>query len=83
MFVIEINTSFNIYQEFGLETGPRGHHARIEEEQGIIRFVVIGNSLDSRIEKTTMLWLMQLRNLFRTQLPRMPVRYITRLVFDT
>lgn len=70
-------------KEFGLETGPRGHQARTEEEHGIIRFVVIGNSLDSRVEKSTMLWLMQLRNLFRTQLPRMPVRYITRLVFDT
>lgn len=66
-----------------MENGPRGHQARTEEEHGIIRFVVIGNSLDARVEKSTMLWLMQLRNLFRTQLPRMPVRYITRLVFDT
>lgn len=66
-----------------METGPRGHQARTEEEQGLIRFVVVGNSLGSRVEKSTMLWLMQLRNLFRTQLPRMPVRYITRLVFDT
>ncbi|VVC27197.1 Hypothetical protein CINCED_3A002170 [Cinara cedri] len=70
-------------KEFGFETGPRGQQARTEEQNGTIRFVVIGNSLDSRVEKTTMLWLMQLRNLFRTQLPRMPVRYITRLVFDT
>jgi len=66
-----------------LETSPRGHQARAEEEQGIIRFVVIGNSLNTKIEKSTMLWLMHLRNIFRTQLPRMPVRYITRLVFDT
>lgn len=65
-----------------LVTGPRGHQARKEEEHGVIRFVVIGNSLDSKVEKSTMLWLIQLRNLFRTQLPRMPVRYITRLVFD-
>ncbi|XP_050439018.1 histone acetyltransferase KAT2A [Adelges cooleyi] len=70
-------------KEFGFETGPRGHQARTEEAQGIIRFVVIGNSLDSKVEKSTMMWLIQLRNLFRTQLPRMPVRYITRLVFDT
>jgi len=66
-----------------LGSGPRGQQARIEEQQGIIRFVVVGNSLDSKVEKCAMLWLLQLRNLFRTQLPRMPVRYITRLVFDT
>ncbi|XP_022179942.1 histone acetyltransferase KAT2B-like isoform X2 [Myzus persicae] len=70
-------------KEFGLETGPRGHQARTEEEHGSIRFVVIGNSINSKVEKSTMLWLMLLRNLFRIQLPRMPVRYITRLVFDT
>ncbi|KAL4084428.1 hypothetical protein QTP88_028250 [Uroleucon formosanum] len=70
-------------KEVGLETGPRGHQARTEEDHGIIRCVVIGNSLQSKVEKSTMLWLLQLRNLFRTQLPGMPVRYITRVVFDT
>ncbi|CAI6343931.1 unnamed protein product [Macrosiphum euphorbiae] len=70
-------------KEYGLETGPRGHQARTEEDNGIIRCVIIGNSLEARVEKSTMLWLMQLRNLFRTQLPGMPVRYITRIVFDT
>lgn len=73
---------FMINQDFGIEIGPRGYRARIEEEEGIIRFIVIGNSLNSKVEKSTMLWLMQLRSIFRVQLPSMPVRYITALVFD-
>ncbi|KAL5242311.1 hypothetical protein ACI65C_009721 [Semiaphis heraclei] len=76
------NEPITCSKEFGFETGPRGHQARTEEKNGVIRFVVIGNSLESRVEKSTMLWLMQLRNLFRIQLPSMPVRYITRLVFN-
>lgn len=64
--------------------------AREEERHSLISFRVIGNSsgllpvprqeVDRR---QNIVWLIELRNVFARQLPRMPQEYITRLVFDT
>lgn len=56
--------------------------AEKEEEEGIISFHVIGNSLTNECSEKQMMWLLQLQGLFGTQLPKMPKEYITRIVFD-
>ncbi|XP_074659125.1 histone acetyltransferase KAT2A-like isoform X2 [Tubulanus polymorphus] len=60
----------------------RDEAARIEEKRGAIGFHVISNSLSQRPSKQTMLWLIEMQNVYSHQLPRMPKEYITRLVFD-
>jgi hypothetical protein len=57
---------------------PRDHEAMLEEESGVLQFRVVRN--DGL--RHNMIWLMQAKNLFSTQLPKMPREYITRLVFD-
>ncbi|XP_005997841.1 histone acetyltransferase KAT2B isoform X2 [Latimeria chalumnae] len=60
----------------------RDEAARLEERRGVIEFHVIGNSLNQKLNKKIMIWLVGLQNVFSHQLPRMPKEYITRLVFD-
>uniref|UniRef100_A0A1B6DZV6 histone acetyltransferase n=1 Tax=Clastoptera arizonana TaxID=38151 RepID=A0A1B6DZV6_9HEMI len=61
---------------------PRDEKAKMEEANGIIEFVLVGNSLTQKVSKQTMLWLIGLQNVFSHQLPKMPVEYISRLLFD-
>ncbi|CAH0558007.1 unnamed protein product [Brassicogethes aeneus] len=55
---------------------------KLEEKLKVIEMHVVGNSLTEPITKQTMLWLIGLQNVFSRQLPRMPVEYITQLLFD-
>ncbi|XP_057653056.1 histone acetyltransferase KAT2A isoform X2 [Diorhabda carinulata] len=55
---------------------------KLEEQQNIIQLHVVGNSLTKPVAKQTMLWLIGLQNVFSHQLPRMPIEYITQLLFD-
>ncbi|CAH1117979.1 unnamed protein product [Phaedon cochleariae] len=55
---------------------------RLEEKRNVIQLHVVGNSLTEPVSKQTMLWLIGLQNLFSHQLPRMPIEYITQLLFD-
>ncbi|VDN97478.1 unnamed protein product [Rodentolepis nana] len=56
--------------------------ARREESAGTIEFHVVSNSLNQQQEPSSYIWLLELLNVFSTQLPSMPKEYITRLVFD-
>lgn len=65
------------------ENAPATDEApKLEERRNIIQLHVIGNNLTEPISKQTMLWLIGLQNVFSHQLPRMPIEYITRLLFD-
>ncbi|XP_065334076.1 histone acetyltransferase KAT2A isoform X2 [Cloeon dipterum] len=64
------------------ENAPRDEAAKIEEQKGVITFVVVGNSITQPVKKQTIMWLIGLQNVFSHQLPRMPKEYISRLVFD-
>jgi histone acetyltransferase len=72
----------------GPETGffddqvSRDHTAKQEEKNGIIRFQLIHNSLKLKPSDDHLLWMLELKQLFSRQLPRMPVDYITRIVYD-
>ena len=59
----------------------RDEAARQEERKGVIEFHVVANSSDAL--RQTLIWLVEIQNVFARQLPRMPRDYITRLVFDT
>ncbi|KAN0040955.1 hypothetical protein ACTFIV_003491 [Dictyostelium citrinum] len=56
----------------------RGITAKEEKERGILRFEVITNDSSSR----NLELLMNLKNVFSKQLPKMPREYIVRLMFD-
>ncbi|XP_063242704.1 histone acetyltransferase KAT2A isoform X2 [Bacillus rossius redtenbacheri] len=64
------------------ENAPRDEAAKQEEEQGVIEFHLVGNSLTKPVSQRTMMWLIGLQNVISHQLPKMPKDYITRLVFD-
>ena len=59
----------------------RDEPARIEEQKGIIEFRVIQNKFDENDEET-LIWLVEMKNVFSHQLPKMPKTYVSRLVFD-
>lgn len=56
----------------------RDELARKEEEAGALQFRVVRNDG----VRQHMIWLTQVKNIFATQLPKMPREYIARLVFD-
>lgn len=56
--------------------------AKAQEETGQIEVCLVSNSLDQPASRTTMLRLIGLQSVFFHQLPRMPIEYISRLVFD-
>lgn len=56
---------------------------KAEEQRGEIQFHILGNSLTSPVEKRKMLWLLGMHNVFAHQLPEMPRKYISQLLFDT
>ena len=70
-----------ISQNLLTNQNARDEPARQEERRGIIEFRVIQNQLDLSDEQT-MIWLVEMKNVFCHQLPRMPKTYISRLVFD-
>ncbi|CAH1105077.1 unnamed protein product, partial [Psylliodes chrysocephalus] len=55
---------------------------KLQETRNIIQLHVVGNSLTQPVTKQTMLMLIGLQNVFSRQLPRMPIEYITQLLFD-
>lgn len=61
------------------DMGSRDEMAKTEEKMGTIGFQIVRNDGTRR----SLLWLADLRNVFSTQLPKMPREYIARLVFDT
>ncbi|XP_075217485.1 gcn5 acetyltransferase [Lycorma delicatula] len=61
---------------------PRDECVKEQEAGKIIEFHLIGNSLTQKVSKKTMLWLMELQSVFSHHLPRMPMEYISRLLFD-
>jgi histone acetyltransferase len=65
------------------ENAPATDEApKLEEKRKVIEMHVIGNSLTETVSKETMLWFIGLQNVFSHQLPRMPIEYITQLLFD-
>ncbi|XP_074041632.1 gcn5 acetyltransferase isoform X1 [Leptinotarsa decemlineata] len=65
------------------ENAPATDEApKLEEKRNIIQLHVVGNSLTEPVTKQTMLWLIGLQSVFSHQLPRMPIEYITQLLFD-
>jgi histone acetyltransferase len=72
---------------FGLDAifppnAPRDETPKLEESRKMIEFHIVGNSLTQPVSKQTMLWLIGLHNVFSHQLTRMPMEYISQLVFD-
>ncbi|XP_065836965.1 histone acetyltransferase KAT2A-like [Oscarella lobularis] len=74
---------------FGVHTA-RDDAARDEERRGIISFHIISNAPgllpvhgDLRERRQHLIWLIEMKNVFSHQLPRMPKEYITRVVFDS
>ncbi|KAJ8687563.1 hypothetical protein QAD02_023357 [Eretmocerus hayati] len=72
---------------FGLDAifppnAPRDETPKFEESKKLIEFHIVGNSLTQPVSKQTMLWLIGLHNVFSHQLTRMPMEYISQLVFD-
>lgn len=65
------------------ENTPRDEVPISEEAKKIIEFHIVGNNLTQPVSKQTMLWLIGLQKVFSTQLPRMPINYITQLLFDS
>ncbi|TKR92119.1 hypothetical protein L596_006833 [Steinernema carpocapsae] len=53
-----------------------------EIEEGVIWFRVIANSLDPTQDEEELTWLLDVVKLFVKQLPKMPIEYVTRIVFD-
>ncbi|XP_073976502.1 gcn5 acetyltransferase isoform X2 [Rhodnius prolixus] len=56
--------------------------AKGEEESGLIRVALVYNCLDRQVDRQFIPWLIGLQGVFSHQLPRMPLGYISRLVFD-
>ncbi|KFD49511.1 hypothetical protein M514_09622 [Trichuris suis] len=65
-----------------LELMPRDKLARIEEERGQIFVHVINNNLSQEQGKEKLFWLLQLQNVISQQLPRMPLEYVARILWD-
>ena len=59
-------------------SSSRDEAARKEEDAGALVFRVISNDG----ARAHLIWLTQAKNIFATQLPKMPREYIARLVFD-
>ncbi|ODN01457.1 Histone acetyltransferase KAT2A [Orchesella cincta] len=53
----------------------------MEESKGISSYVIL-NSMSRRISKETKRWLIDLENIYSRQLPKIPKKYISNLVFD-
>ncbi|KAJ8950083.1 hypothetical protein NQ318_017808 [Aromia moschata] len=67
---------------FSESAPPTDEAPKLEEKRNVIQLHVVGNSLTEPVTKQTMLWLIGLQNVFSHQLPRMPIEYITQLLFD-
>ncbi|KAF2071161.1 hypothetical protein CYY_007516 [Polysphondylium violaceum] len=77
--VTPVKTEEVLGPEGGLDQNTgRGQSAKEEKQQGILRFDVITN--DGSLKNLQSL--MDLKNVFSKQLPKMPREYIVRLMFD-
>jgi histone acetyltransferase len=56
----------------------RDHLIKKEEEDGLIQYLVVSNDKS----RESMKFLIDLKNIFSKQLPRMPKEYIVRLMFN-
>lgn len=65
-------------EQTGLGFTNRDQGAKVEEDQGLIDFKIITNDGTHENMKN----LIDLKNIFARQLPKMPKEYIVRLVFD-
>ncbi|CAD8161559.1 unnamed protein product [Paramecium pentaurelia] len=65
-------------EQTGLGFTNRDQGAKVEEDQGLIDFKIITNNGTHE----SMKMLIDLKNIFARQLPKMPKEYIVRLVFD-
>jgi histone acetyltransferase len=68
----------NLVCETGLGFSQRDKNVKVEEEKGLLEFLVIKN--DGSIHNLKLLT--DLKNIIAKQLPKMPKEYIVRLVFD-
>lgn len=78
-----IKKDIYIFQIVFPENTPRDQRPISEEARKIIEFHIVGNSLTQAVSKQTMLWLIGLLKVFSKQLPRMPINYISQLLFDS
>lgn len=62
----------------GLGFATRDRGAKVEEDQGILDYSILTNDGTHRNMKL----LIDLKNIFSRQLPKMPKEYIVKLVFD-
>ncbi|KAL4509276.1 hypothetical protein ABPG72_018207 [Tetrahymena utriculariae] len=65
-------------EETGLGFATRDQGAKVEEDQGLLDFDILTNDGTHRNMKL----LIDLKNIFSRQLPKMPKEYIVKLVFD-
>lgn len=56
--------------------------AKAEEDSGVIQIVMIDNCLNKPRDQTNMLRLIGMQGVFYHELSKMPIPYITRLLFD-
>jgi histone acetyltransferase len=62
----------------GLGFATRDQGAKIQEDQGILDYKILKNDGN----RENMKLLIDLKNIFSRQLPKMPKEYIVKLVFD-
>ncbi|KAH8288251.1 hypothetical protein KR044_006088, partial [Drosophila immigrans] len=73
------NTASELLEPYNV---ARGKMVKDEEEEGIIRFHVVGNLLTKPLDSGSIGIMLALQSLFGKQLPKIPAEYISRLVFD-
>ena len=59
----------------------RDHMAKEQERKGLLKVWVIQNDIITPPPDEHLIWLLQAKDVFAIQLPKMPKEYITRLVF--
>ena len=55
--------------------------ARDLERSGVLKLWVVRNNLETRPPDQHLMWLLEAKDVYSIQLPKMPKEYITRLVF--
>ena len=63
------------------EQVARDQMARDLERSGVLKMWVVRNNLETRPPDQHLMWLLEAKDVYSIQLPKMPKEYITRLVF--
>ena len=63
------------------EQVARDQMARDLERSGVLKVWVVRNNLETRPPDQHLMWLLEAKDVYSIQLPKMPKEYITRLVF--